>query len=207
MDGDGSADFQPDVSYIDDSFGGELLELARDFSSSSSMMDDSNVSTSPSSYENIFNTLYMQQSVAYFAQETASEFSIGEYLPADLFESVPPVDDCCSCCLCKLREKNGCTLDVCIQKHPDLVECQQLRTKNAVCNACMDSMTLISRGTGAKQIRCIDDSCSEVFKALRSLRSHYLKHLKCKMYFCGICDKTYSSIKSLKAHERGHAKN
>lgn len=191
------------VSHYDDSIGEDLLALARDLSSSSSMFDDSIASESVS-YESVFNTSYMQQAIEYFAQENACEFSIAEYLSPELIEN-EQLEDSCSCCLCQLCEKNGSTLDVCIRKHPDTVRCQKLQTKGAVCNACMDSMVLISKRNKTKHYRCIDKSCHETFKTLSSLRNHYLKHLKCKMYFCDFCSKTYNTLRDLRIHERSHA--
>lgn len=191
-------------SHFLDSIGEDLLELAKDLSSSSSMFDESNVSES-TTHTNVFNTTFMQQTVAYFAGEAASEFSIAEYLSPDLIEH-ERLTESCSCCLCQLRHKNGCALDVCVRNHPDAVRCQRLRTNNAVCSACMDSMILISNQTKAKHYRCIDDSCAEVLKTKASLRNHYLKHLKCKMYTCDFCSKTYNSIRALKTHGRSHAK-
>lgn len=189
-------------SYIDDSMTTNLLELAGELSSSSSIFDDSNVERD-TSYENVFNTPFMLQSVDYFAHENAAEFSVDEYLPPDWTEH-GRLDDSCTCCLCRLREKNGCELDVCIRKHPGSVQCQQFRTTNSVCDACMESMTLISKRAKANHYRCIDDSCSGTFK-IHSLRTHYLNHLKCKMYFCSFCPKSYNSVRSLKTHERSHA--
>lgn len=194
------------VPHYDDSIGEDLLTLGKDLSSSTSMFDESNVSGSMS-HENVFNTSYMEKSVAYFAQENAAEFSVSEYLSPDLIEH-ERLAKSCACCLCQLREKNGCALDVCIRKHPNAMRCQQLQTKNSVCSACMDSMTLISdrTKTKTKHYRCIDHSCSEVLKTKSALHKHYLKHLKCKMYFCDICSKAYNSIGALKTHERSHAK-
>lgn len=167
------------------------------------MFEDSIESELVSQYENVFNTLYMQQAVDYFAQENACEFSIAEYLPHDLIHS-EQLENSCSCCLCQLREKNGCTLDVCIRKHPNAVRCQHLQTRNSVCDACMDSMVSISKKTKTKHYQCIDSSCQEVFKPMSSLRNHYLKHLKCKMYFCNFCSKSYNTIRALRTHERSH---
>lgn len=192
------------ISQYDDSIGGDLLALARDLSSSSSLLNDSTEAESMPQHQNVFNTSYMQQAVEYFAQENASEFSIAEFLSPELIASTQ-IEESCSCCLCQLREKNGCTLDVCIRKHPDAVRCQQLQTKGAVCNACLDSMVLISKRSKTKQYRCIDRSCRDEFKKSSSLRDHYLKHLKCKMYFCDFCSKTCQTLRALRTHERGHA--
>lgn len=172
-------------------------------SSSSSLLDESSVSD-PISYKVVFNSSYMQQAVAYFAQENASDFSINEYLSPDLIEHQQPTH--CSCCLCQLREKNGCTLDVCIRKHPSTMQCQQIKSKNPVCSVCMDSMTLITKRLKNKMYCCIADSCAETLKTLPWLRSHYLKHLKVKWYTCGICEKGYNKKHALKTHERGHVK-
>lgn len=191
-------------SQYDDSIGNALLELAKDLSSSSSMFENSTASE-PMPYEYIFNTPYMQQTVEYFAQEYACEFSIDEYLSPELLE-YERVKKVCTCCCCKLREKNGCTLDACIRKHPREVHCQQLQTKGAICNACIDSMVLISKRTKTKLYRCIDNSCEDVFKTVPSLRNHYLEHLKCKMYFCNFCSNSYNTIRGLRTHERSHAK-
>lgn len=154
-------------------------------------------------YQNIYHTLYMEGSVKFHAKRRDRAFSISEYLPND-----------CSCCLCKLRNENGDSHDFCIRKHPLDESCQrgEPRRKNnqlkycaqTVCNACMSSMTLLSRKSKTKKHKCIFDSCTIQSKSLAALQNHFAKHLKTKLFVCTICEKDYCSKSGLKSHERKH---
>lgn len=187
--------FQPSVSLVN-SMSQNLLDLAADWSSSSSMFDQSSVANELI-YGNCFNSTFMTQAVSYFANEFAQEFSITEYLPAELREQ-DLVD--CSCCLCQLNEENDTTLNVCIQQHPRLLRCKKSK-RGTVCSACMSSMTLNSKKTKSNLFRCCIDLCAEELNK-KDLRKHYLKHFNVNEFQCGNCEMNYPSKGALKKHER-----
>lgn len=164
----------------------------------SSLMEPSlptSTQNKPVPVKNRFTSLYLVGKIKAFCERDAKEFSISEYLD-------------CTCCLCKLRHKNGQTFEFCIKKHPMGALCQSgqpSRSNNLnICKECSYSMVSVTKKNKQKQFRCGFEPCSHTLKTKATLQKHYLTHLKVKNFICCICEKNYASKSGLKKHERTH---
>lgn len=178
-----------------------------------------------SHYQKVFATKFIQHEVkvhsrlekSFTLPESWLLESLTDYHPEEYHGNTTNGKQRCTCCLCKVRHRCGDT-KICIENHRYDKTCANIgvepqpKPKNTilkyqkqhVCDPCMSSLTTNTKKTKQKYFRCYFPACSIQVKSIKSLRKHYLDHLKVKEFVCNLCEKGFKSRSGMKMHERTH---